>query len=109
MPRHEFGIMRIAPEKGIRYDRYEPQKYDCISVDDDDLTPLLERLGWIRCYWHTLDRPEFGLSYCGITLIPPESLDAFLETVWDRSALSDLAALLKQAEDTQSFVIHFGI
>ena len=109
MSRHEFGTMRIAPEKGIRYDRYEPQKYNCISVDDDDLMPLLERLGRIRCYWHTLDRPEFGLAYCGITLIPPESLDVFLEAVWDQPALSDLAALLKQAEGTQSFVIHFGI
>ena len=27
--------MQNPPEQGIRYDEYEPQKYNCISVDDD--------------------------------------------------------------------------
>ncbi len=30
MARHEFGIMPQPPEKGKRYDDYEPKKYNCI-------------------------------------------------------------------------------
>ncbi|MBE5972711.1 MAG: hypothetical protein E7246_09380 [Lachnoclostridium sp.] len=35
MAKHEFGIMQNAPKPGERYDEYEPQKYLCISVDDN--------------------------------------------------------------------------
>jgi len=34
MAKHEFGVMESAPVSGKRYDDYEPQKYNCISVDD---------------------------------------------------------------------------
>ena len=51
MAKHEFGIMQIAPQKGKRYDEYEPQKYECISINDDyiekmmvDLLPFYEDL-----------------------------------------------------------------
>lgn len=43
MPEHNFGIMQTAPEKGKRFDNYTPEKYSCISVDDDDIMPLLEK------------------------------------------------------------------
>lgn len=109
MPKHDFGIMPIEPKKGKRYDSYTPQKYNCISVDDGYILPLLEELRGVKCYWHTLDRPESGLAYYGITLIPPESLDAFIGMIWDNPKLSDLMALLKEAENTKNFVIHFGV
>lgn len=44
MAKHEFGIMLDAPKKGKHYDEYEPWKYTCISVDDDDLANLLRDL-----------------------------------------------------------------
>ena len=47
LAKHEFGIMQIAPEKGKRYDEYEPQKYDCISVDDGYLEDQGEELGTV--------------------------------------------------------------
>ncbi len=58
---------------------------------------------------HTLNRPELGLAYYGITLIPPETLDAYLEIIWKNPKLSDLAALLIEAKEKRAFVIHFGI
>lgn len=109
MPQHEFGIMQTAPIKGKRYDSYEPEKYGCISVDDDYILPLLEEFKNIKCYWHTLDKTEFGFAYYGITLIPPESLDGLIAIIWSNSKLSDLMALLKEAEANKKFVIHFGI
>ena len=67
MPTHKFGIMKKAPKQSERFDVYVPEKYDCISVNDDDIEPLLEKLSQIPCFWHTLERPEKNLAYCGIT------------------------------------------
>ena len=63
MPHHEFGIMDTAPEKGLRYDEYEPQKYNCITVDDVYIEGILDRLSNIHTYAHTLDVPYSGLAY----------------------------------------------
>lgn len=77
MAKHEFGIMQTAPEQGRRYDDYEPQKYDCISVDDDYVEAVDANLNHVNFYWHTLDVPAKGLAYTGITLIPPTSIQSF--------------------------------
>ena len=50
MAKHEFGIMPKAPRYGERYDRYEPEKYACISVDDDYVAAIAERLTAIDFY-----------------------------------------------------------
>jgi len=42
MPRHEFGILE-ANQIEEHY-TYDPEKYNCISVDDDIILPLLEKL-----------------------------------------------------------------
>ena len=109
MPVHEFGIMQESPQRGIRYDAYEPERFQCISVDDADILPLLKKLNAVKCFWHTPDRPECGLAYYGITLIPPESLDAVMEIVWGNQKLSALLALLTKAQKENKYVIHFGI
>ena len=109
MPKHEFGIMKNPPKSGKRYDRYEPDKYDCIRVDDGSLSPLMDQLSRVKCYWHTPDRPGFGLADHGITLIPPESLDSILEILENRPDLSELSSLLSAARREGAFVIHFGI
>ena len=109
MPKHEFGIMLQALRPNEGFDKYEPEKYDCISVSDDDLQPCLDDFRCGKTYWHTLDRPELGLAYCGITLIPPETLDTYLEIVWKKPGITELAALLIEAKEKHAFVIHFGI
>lgn len=109
MSKHEFGMMEIAPRPGQRYDAYEPEQYGCISVSDAHILPVLSRLRELRCYWHTLDKVEFGLAYYGVTLIPPESAVAFAEIIWNCHELSELASLLYQAYREGKYVIHFGI
>ena len=106
---HEFGIMPKAPGPGERFDCYEPKKYRCVSVPDEAIEPLLEAFRCGKTYWHTLDRPELGLANWGITLIPPETLDAYLAIVWKKPGLTELAALFVKAKTSDSFVIHFGI
>lgn len=109
MPRHYFGIMQIDPKNGKSYDYSEPQKYNCISVDDDYILPILKKFKEVKCYWHTLDRPEMGLMYYSVTLIPPESLDAMMKIIWSDHHLSELLTLFSNAERQNKFVIHFGI
>ena len=104
---HEFGIMLTDPQPGKRYDAYEPEKYNCISVPDE----IVENLGDavlrdLPCYWHTADIPGKGLAYCGITLIPPSSLAMFTDAVGENEPLQ---ALLTKAAAENRFVIHFGL
>lgn len=107
MPKHEFGIMERPPIPGERYDRYEPERYNCICVDDT----LIEGLNFaaINFYWHTLDVPGKGLAYCGITLIPPESMGAVIAVIQNISGLEELTGLFVQTRAKNKFVIHFGI
>lgn len=103
---HEFGIMREAPLPGVRYDAYEPQKYECIAVPDEIVEQFAPKLSDMPCYWHTLDRPETGLAYCGITLIPPGSLPYLAEIAEQSESLRELIA---EAAAENRFVIHFGL
>jgi len=89
MAKHEFGIMPVAPQPGKRYDQYGPWKYGCISVDDDYLEGIIEKLTSIDFYWHTLSVKGKGLAYCGITLIPPSSLSA-LQLVYSEKTMQKL-------------------
>ena len=109
MPKHQFGIMQHTPKMGKRYDCYEPQEYKCIAVDDDDILPLLNKMNAVKTYWHTLDKPECGLAYYGITLIPPESIDAIMEIMCSNNNLSELLSLLSSAQGDNKFIIHFGV
>lgn len=109
MAKHEFGILPRDPLPGERYDAYEPEKYGCVAVDDERLGPLSDRLADVPMYWHTLDRPETGLAYCGVTLIPPASLPAFLAALEAAEAPPSLRALLERARTEGRFVIHFGL
>lgn len=109
MAKHEFGLMQAAPRQGERYDVYEPQKYACISVDDADIEPILTKLETIEFCWHTLSVRGRGLAYCGITLIPPSSLDAMIRIVGENPNLAPLKALLETARSRNKWVIHYGL
>ena len=109
MAKHEFGIMAFAPRPGERYDTYEPEKYACISVDDDALNAAEGRLSTIECYWHTLAAKEKGLTWCGITLIPPGSLRSCVDAVADFPELCALKELLEKARKEGRWVIHYGL
>ena len=107
---HEFGIMPSAPGTE-RYDAYEPQRYGCVEVSDDLLETVLPQLDGLECFWHTTLCPGRNLAYCGITLIPPQSLPTFLRVLCasGKSGFAPLICLLEQAERQQCYLIHFGL
>lgn len=109
MAKHEFGIMMDTPQPGKRYDKYEPWKYDCISVDDDYVEGIAEKLNFIDFYWHTLSIKGKGLAYCGISLVPPCSLKAFTDVIDDIPELYELKRLLEKALGRNQWVIHYGL
>ena len=109
MAKHEFGIMQHAPQPKERYDAYEPQKYNCIAVDDDDIEKIDICLNCVDFYWHTLDVPAKGIAYTGVTLIPPASLQSFMDVIEKMTELKELKDLLEKARSENKWVIHFGL
>lgn len=114
MASHEFGLL---PRPEGSYEAYEPARYHCISVDDELIEPLLERLMAVPTFFHSTDRLERGLNYLGITLIPPSSLPAMKE-VFQSAQTADfsqcqqlwqLLSLLDAAQAQGSYLIHYGI
>jgi len=109
MAKHEFGIMQEHPKHGSRYDEYEPERYNCIVVDDDYLEDIAQEFHHIDFYWHTLDMPGKGIAYAGITLIPPRSINVFLTVIENIPELMQLKRLMNQARDENKWIIHFGL
>lgn len=109
MAKHEFGIMDKAPTLEQEYNDYKPEKYHCISVEDEDIESLFEDLSVIPCYWNSLKREERGLAYYGITIIPTHALEEFIVIIDSNTQLSELKELLRKASKENKFVIHFGI
>ncbi len=109
MAKHEFGIMETAPEKGKRYDEYEPHKYNCITVNDDYLEDILDEFSNIDFYWHTTDIKGKGIAYSGITLIPPEALTVFSDVIKNKHGLAELYNLTLKAIKENKWIIHFGL
>ena len=111
MANHEFGIMQNQPMNKERFDEYEPNKYDCIVVDDNFIEPILTDLQKVDCYWHTLQISGKGLAYYGITLIPPQSMDKFknILLLQDKIEYIDLISLINIVKEGNKYIIHFGI
>ena len=115
MIKTEFGIIDKI-DKNRDYSCYEPSKYNCVYIDDDlYINDWWDKLMLMKTFYHNLDRPAYGLSRFGITLIPPESLPAFQEIVitdkriYKDDCLVNLANKIQEAIKENKYMIHFGI
>lgn len=110
----QFGIIDDF-KKDKDYSSYEPEKYNCVAIDDDILNDWWDQLTLIKTYFHCYSRPSFALARWGVTLIPPESLEDFYnivskDTKSKSSAESiDLMILLRKAISENKYVIHYGV
>jgi hypothetical protein len=76
---------------------------------------LLKNIVVMKSYFHKFNRPEFGLAYYGVTIIPPESFSLFYDVVISSRfskknfELDELAAKIIHATEEKKYMIHFGI
>lgn len=118
MAKHEFGIIDSFDENKW-YSKYEPEKYHCISVSDDLIEKFMleyhEELMKIRTYFQAITQPSAGLDYCGVTLIPPESLEQFKDLLikangrYQSRELESLIEKVTNAIGENKYLIHYGI
>ncbi len=110
----EFGIIDTF-EEDKDYSDYEPEKYNCISVDDDFLNDWWNGLMLLKTYHRSYCRPELALARCGVTLIPPSSLEQFYSIVeTDKRSKSsrqliELMVLIRKAVEDGKWMIHYGV
>ena len=115
MIKTEFGIIdEIDMNKD--YSDYEPQKYNCVFIDDDAyINDWWPQLCEMKTFFHSMDRPETALARWGVTIIPPESLPVFLSIVSGDSRiasdkhLAELAKVIQKAIDSGKHMIHYGV
>jgi hypothetical protein len=114
VPSHEFGIINNI-DKNKDYSDYCPQNYNCISIDDDIILSFIGKLDIMQTYYHNINRPDYGLAYYGVTLIPPSSLDYFQDVLLNEkgnkhsSELNQLITLITIAIGENKYLIHYGI
>ena len=118
LAKHEFGIIDFI-EENKWYSDYQPEKYNCISVSDDLMEELIikynEELTKIKTYFQTTNQPGTGLDYCGVTLIPPESLRQFRGVIikanihYQSQELELLIEKVSSAISENKYLIHYGI
>jgi hypothetical protein len=111
----EFGIIDEFKKDKDYSVEYEPQKYNCIAIDDNILNDWWTELILIKTYFNSYSRPNFALARWGVTLIPPESLEDFYNIVSkdkrskSSKELIDLMILLRKAISENKFIIHYGV
>lgn len=111
----EFGIISEISTSGI-YTNYEPQKYNCIKIDDDIyIDDWWTELQNMETYFNGLNFCAKGLNRHGVTLIPPTSLKHFENILKnDSRLLSDpnlksLLSIVQKAISENKYMIHYGV
>jgi hypothetical protein len=94
-------------------------KYHCVWISDDIINDWWERLTKMKTYFQFYSNPNTALDRWGVTLIPPESLELFIEIINDCTSaefreqcpedIERLLSLLSAARRENKFVIHYGI
>lgn len=112
MPNHDFGIIDKFNPTTNKYEEYTPEKYDCVSIHDDFILPLCEMFYEMDTFYHTGKRPEKGLAYHGVTLIPSDSLEIFkkiIETSPSADKMEKLTRKIEKAISENKCIIHYGV
>ena len=111
MAYHEYGIIEDFHPLSSEYEEYAPEKYGCIRVEEDLAEPVMERLVDLPTFFHRGTRPEKGFAWCGITIVPPQSLPRFLAAVEEAKApgLARLKQMIRTAQARGKHMIHYGL
>jgi hypothetical protein len=68
---HQYRFLCLENYASFHFDYsdYEPQKYNCVAIDDDILNDWWNELALIKTYFHSYSRSNFALARWGVTLI----------------------------------------
>ena len=118
MIKTEFGIIECFDEYGD-YTEYAPGRYHCVAIDDDkylnDWWNSLLEIDTFNVFSEHILQPQKALSRWGITIIPPSSLPKLLNiVVSDKRYRRDkrlvaFELLIRQAIESEKYMIHFGV
>lgn len=115
---HQFGIIDCIEE--YIEDKYEPEKYNCISIDGELIDEIYykgfgDKMKKLETFAHNLNRPYKDLAYYGTTLIPPTSLKHFLNIINEENInceseeFKKLISIINEAIKEEKYIIHYGI
>lgn len=113
-PYHRFDILGL---ESFNYEKIDFKKL--IRIPDNMISDLYDSMMGVDTFTQSFDRPSKALDICGITLIPPESMDKFINIIKrkthpnflkeHRVQIEALISLLQKARDENKYVIHYGI
>ena len=98
-----------------RFDSFEEvcRIHRCIEIRDECSNKWLNQSGHISTFACTLKRPFNGIDYCGVTLIPPDSLPELLDIIRldakREAAVFNLKILIEKAIENKNFLIVYGV
>lgn len=115
---HRFGIIDWLEE--YDEDEFDPKKYNCTSLDDDFLGEIYHagfkyKIEKLETFIQNTNRPSKDLDYYGTTLIPPKSLEYFLNIIVEENIkykskeLEMLIEKISTAIKENKWMIHYGI
>lgn len=115
---HEFGIIDCIIE--YKDNEYESRKYNCISIDGEFIDGIYykgfgDKMKNLGTFAHNTNRPYKDLAYYGTTLIPPSSLEQFLNILFEENIkykseeLNKLINVISKAIKEEKWVIHYGV
>ena len=112
-----FGI--IPEIDGTRdysqFDSFEEvcRLHRCIEIGNEYANKWVNQSGHISTFACTLERPFCGIDYCGVTLIPPDSLPELLGIIRldakREAAVFNLMILIEKAIENGNFLIVYGV
>lgn len=115
---HEFQI--IEDINSFNEGDYEFYKEDSAYIEDDLINEIYHlgakyKLDDLNVYWCNLNRPNKGLAWYGVSIIPPNTLVDFKRVIeeacfkYRSDELIDLLAFIRDAIDADKWVLHLGI
>ncbi|MCT4508753.1 MAG: hypothetical protein N4A48_08330 [Tepidibacter sp.] len=115
---HDFGIIDCLEE--YTEFEYNPKKYNCTYVEDDLLCEIYDsnfkyKIEELDTFVQNTNRPFKSLDHYGITLIPPTSLNHFLNIILEVNAKynsKEFEMLIEKISDAikkNKWMIHYGV
>ncbi len=114
MSKIDFGIIKNYDEKCDYSDVVDEfldwadvlEVFNCISIDDKHFNSLSKKMKNIQTL--TCEHKMYqGISECGITIIPPESLEKCILNIRNIKGINEVMNLFSIAQKNNDFIICF--